>query len=367
MAVSSTFRPVAATAGILFCCGGVGALPLNGITVAADGSGDFRTVQAAIDSLPTRGTLPVVIRIKPGTYKERLHLGPVSMPVTLAGEGPGAAEKTVLTYDLSARSTGADGKPVGTGGSASVDLQADDFTATDLSFENSAGSGKMVGQAVAVKVTGDRCVFRRCRFIGWQDTLYASAASVPIPTPTSVPAVSSPGAAPRSPMPGANRLCRQYYQDCFITGDVDFIFGSARAVFDRSIIHSRASGAITAHARTAPSQPGGYVFRDCDLTADGVVPAGSVTLGRPWRPYARVVYLGCRMGLHISPKGWGNWNDPAREKTAFYAEADNLGPGASRTERVPWARTLSAAEKTDFATSHFLAGADHWNPERQKG
>jgi pectinesterase len=348
-------------------CSGADALSPVRITVAADGSGDFRTVQAAIDSLRTGNAQPVVIRIRPGQYKERIRLTPLHPQVTLAGDGPGAAEKTVLTYDLSAQSIGADGKPVGTSGSASVELQADDFTATDLTFENSAGPGKQVGQAVAVKVTGDRCIFRRCRFIGWQDTLYASAAAVPTAKPPadSVRAAVT-GTAPSGAMPGANRLCRQYYRDCYITGDVDFIFGSARAVFERCKIRSRAPGAITAHARTEPGQPGGYVFRDCDLIADGGVPAGSVTLGRPWRPYARVVFVNCRLGSHIDPKGWGNWNDPDREKTAFYAEADSTGPGASRTARVSWVRTLSDAEKREFETRRFLSGSDNWNPDLKK-
>jgi pectinesterase len=351
---------VAAGAGALLC-GNAFALSPASITVAADGSGDFRTVQAAIDSIVPANTQPVLIRIRPGRYKERIRLSSLHPRVTLAGDGPGAAEKTILTYDLSARSIGPDGKVVGTTGSASVEIQAGDFTATDITFENSAGPGKQAGQAVAVKVTGDRCIFHRCRFIGWQDTLYASAAG----RPSSVPGtarVQVPGGAPNGPMTSANGLGRQYYRDCFITGDVDFIFGSARAVFERCTILSRGPGAITAHARTEPSQPGGYVFRNCDLTAEPGVPPGSVTLGRPWRPYARVVFLSCRMGLHISPKGWGNWNDPARKKTAFYAEADCTGPGANQVERVSWARTLSAAEKNEFETDRFLAGSDNWKP-----
>ncbi|MES2464950.1 MAG: pectinesterase family protein [Armatimonadota bacterium] len=363
---------VVIAAGGLLCRSGAETLSPapSQITVAADGSGDFRTVQAAIDSLPPNSPQPAVIRIRPGRYKERIRLGPLHPHVTLAGDGPGAAKNTILTYDLSARSLGPDGKPVGTSGSASVELQADDFTAVDLTFENSAGPGKVAGQAVAVKVTGDRCLFRRCRFIGWQDTLYASASTMrpasdapAAPPATTAPRPTNPpasGGAPNGSMPGANRMCRQYYQDCFITGDVDYIFGSARAVFERCTIRSRAPGAITAHARTDPDQPGGYVFRNCDLTADPSVPPGSVTLGRPWRPYARVVFLSSRMGPHINPKGWDNWRDPSREKTAFYAEADCTGPGANRGERVPWARTLSAAEKAEFETNRFLSGADNW-------
>jgi pectinesterase len=369
--ISARSVAVAAAAVGLLCCCGVEALPPTRITVAADGSGDFRTLQAAIDSLPTGSAQPAVIRIRPGRYKERIRLNPLHPKVTLAGDGPGAAEETVLTYDLSARSIGPDGKAVGTSGSSSVELQADDFTATDITFENSAGPGKLAGQAVAVKVTGDRCIFRRCRFLGWQDTLYASAAgrpaaravppADPVPAPAKVPA-RVPGSAPNGAMTSANGLGRQYYRDCLITGDVDFIFGSARAVFEHCTIRSRAPGAITAHARTESIQPGGYVFRSCDLTADPDVPHGSVSLGRPWRPYARVVFLSSRMGPHISPKGWGNWNDPSREKTAFYAEADCTGPGAKSTERVSWVRTLTAAEKKEFEPRQFLAGSDNWDP-----
>ena len=204
MAVTRTCRPIVTTAAAALICGsGADAVSPRQITVARDGSGDFRSVQAAVDSLPMMGE-PVVIHIKPGIYKERIRLSIAHRHVTFAGDGPGSAEKTVLTDDVSARSIGLDGRPVGTSGSASVDLQADNFVATDLTFENSAGPGKQVGQAVAVKVTGDRCVFRRCRFIGWQDTLYASAAGVPVPLPLPV-AASSVGSAPNGAMPGAKR------------------------------------------------------------------------------------------------------------------------------------------------------------------
>jgi len=307
------------------------------LTVAADGSAAFKSVQAAVDSLPLNDPTPTVIHIKPGVYKELLHIGPEHPHLRLLGDGPDATEKTVLTYDLSARSLGADGKPIGTSKSASIFLEPDDLIAEDVTFENSAGPGTKVGQAVAIKVTGDRCVFRHCRFLAYQDTLYAN---------------------------GAGK--RQYYKDCYIAGTVDFIFGNAAAVFEHCTLHSRSAqyGAVSAQSRLDDTSLSGYVFHDCDLEADSDVPKGSVLLGRPWRPYARVVYLDCRIGSHIDPAGWGNWNDPAREKTAFYAEAGDTGPGADRAKRVSWAHILTPEEMKTFSPGRFLAGTDAWDPTK---
>jgi pectinesterase len=299
------------------------------LVVAADGSGQYRTVQAAADAA-AKETEPVVIRVRPGVYRGYVAFPQGGPPrITLRGDGPGAAAQTVLTLDRSARTPGPDGKPVGTTGSCSVRIDADDFTAEDVTFENSAG--KTAGQAVAVRVGGDRCVFRRCRFLGWQDTLYATGNG------------------------------RQYYRECYIEGSVDFVFGYAAAVFEKCELRSKSPGAVTAQARTEPTQPGGYVFRDCDLTADPSVPAHSVILGRPWRAYARVVFLACRMGSHIRLTGWHNWDDTSREATAFYGEADCTGPGADRSARVPWSRALTPAEIAPFDTRRFLAGADGWD------
>ena len=171
--------------------------------------------------------------------------------------------------------------------------------------------------------------FKNCRFLGWQDTLYAAAG-------------------------------RQYYKDCYIEGHVDFVFGNATAVFEGCTIHSKGPGYITAHWRISDAEPNGFVFLNCKLT--GAVTGQAVYLGRPWRPYGRVVFINCWMDAHIRPEGWDNWRDPAREKTARFAEYESSGPGANPSARVPWSKQLSEAETRPFATRTFLRGVDNWNP-----
>lgn len=292
------------------------------ITVAADGSGDFKTVTEAVDAVPANNTDWVVVHIKPGTYKEKLRIPHNKSHVIFRGDD---ATKTVLTYDQTARTPGPDGKPVGTTGSTSVRIDADDFVAENITFENSAGDK---GQAVALKTTGDRQAFRHCRMIGWQDTLYADGV-------------------------------RNYFGDCYIEGRVDFIFGKATAVFDHCEIHSMNGGFVTA-ASTHQGTPYGYVFLHCKLTGEGE----KALLGRPWRPYAAVIFAWCEIGPHIAPAGWENWSNAQNEKTARYAEYHNTGPGADRSKRVPWAKELTDAEAKDLTVEHLLGGTDHWDPTK---
>jgi pectinesterase len=297
------------------------------VVVAADGSGQYAGVQAAIDALPAAERGRVVLRLKPGVYKGPVVFPPSAPPITLRGE---SAETTVLTGDRYAAQPGPDGKPIGTSATANVLIASDNFRAENVTFENSAGKGR--GQAVAVKVTGDRAVFRNCLFIGWQDTLYVNNG-------------------------------RAYFADCLIEGNVDFIFGSAAAVFERCEVRSLGVGYVTAQSRTMPDQLSGFVFRNCDLTAAPDVPAGSVYLGRPWRPLARVVFLDCRLGAHVRAEGWHNWGKTENEATAFFAERGSTGPGATpETTRVPWSHRLTADEAAAFDTRRFLAGLDAWDP-----
>jgi pectinesterase len=297
--------------------------------VDQNGGGQFVSVQAAIDAVAENNRERVLILVRPGVYKERVTVPKTKPLVTLRGQV--SPERTVLTFDNYANKRGPDGKALGTSGSASVYVYADDFVAENLTFKNTAFPRKVVGQALALYINGDRAVFRRCRFLGWQDTLYAGGVT-----------------------------SRQFFRDCAIEGDVDFIFGHSAAVFERCRIHSKGPGYVTAHARLAPDTPTGYVFRDCELT--GATPPASVYLGRPWRPYARVVFINCRQGPHIRPEGWDNWRDPRNEKTAWFAEHNSSGPGANPAARVRWARQLSPAECEAFETRRFLAGSDGWNP-----
>lgn len=298
------------------------------IVVAPDGSGNYKTVQAAFDAVPPGNTHPVRIRIKSGVYKEKLHLDADRPFVHLIGD---SAEQCVLTFGDYAAMPGADGKPIGTSATPSVAIKGHDFTAENLTFENTAAPRKTVAQAVAVAVNADRVVFRKCRFLGNQDTLYANSG-------------------------------RQYYEECLIRGDVDFIFGNATAVFRKCRIESTGEGYVTAHSRIDPMQTTGYVFDECTLS--GTAPEHSVYLGRPWRPYARVVYLHCRFGARIRPEGWNNWRDPEREKTAFYGEYDCIGEGAKTESRVGWAHRLTAEEARAYAPQTFLRGTDGWQPMR---
>src|SRR5215210_4511304 len=199
-----------------FVCEAKGA-PVE-LVVAADGSAKYRTVQEAVMAVPA-GTAesPVVIRIRPGTYKELVYVQREKRFFHLVGED---AAKTIITYDLNANIKGVDGKPIGTFRTPSVQIDADDFTAENITFENSAGP---VGQALAVRVDGDRVVFRNCRFLGWQDTIFINRG-------------------------------RQYFENCYVEGHVDFIFGAATAFFELCHIHALKDGYLTA-ASTPDYEP----------------------------------------------------------------------------------------------------------------
>lgn len=315
--------------------------------VAADGSGDFKRVQDAIDSVSESNTEEVLIYIKNGIYKEKLSIR--KPHITLIGE---EVKKTVLTYDDCARKLLPNGEEIGTFGSYSVFIGGVDFTAKNITFENSAGRGENVGQALAAYVDADRACFYNCRFLGCQDTLFT-------------------GPKPANPGVEGNEVIkntRQYYEGCYIEGDVDFIFGSATAVFHQCEILSlnrnrKVNGYITA-ASTEESESFGYVFLDCRLTGDAA--PQSVYLGRPWRKYANVAFINCWMGSHIMGSGWDNWRDPEREKTVRYMEYGSHGPGGGRNERVSWSGMLTGEQADRYTVENILSGTDGWKPVRLK-
>lgn len=294
------------------------------VTVAADGSGQFTKVQDAIMSVPN-GTAdnPVFIRIKSGTYKELIYIQREKRFFHLVGDD---AKTTILTYDLHANLPGSDGKPIGTFRTPSVTIDADDFTAENLTFANSAGP---VGQALAIRVDGDRAKFRNCRFLGHQDTILVNRG-------------------------------RQYFEHCAIEGTTDFIFGGATAFFEDCDIHCLKSSYITA-AATPDSEPFGFVFRNCRITAATGV---EMYLGRPWRDHAAVTFLDCELPGAIRPAGWHNWDLPRRELTARFAEHGNTGPGADTKGRVHWSRQLTDDEAAEITPQKVLSGADSWQPTR---
>ena len=287
------------------------------ITVAADGSGNVRTVQEAIEKVPRDSKRRFVIRIKPGIYTEQVRI-PADKPyVSFIGE---SAEKTKITFNLSNKAAGS------TSASYSLYVGGNDFYAENITIENSFGTGS---QAVAALIEADRVVFKNCRFLGWQDTLYAKNG-------------------------------RHFYESCYIEGHVDFIFGQAAAVFENCHIHSKGDGYIAAPMRFAADEPSGFVFDRCLLTSSNTVKG--VYLGRPWRDYGRTVFLNTRMDAAIRPEGWHHW-EPHREKTAYFAEYGSTGAGANLESRVAWSRRLGDSDIKQFSTEYFLGGRDGWDPK----
>jgi len=291
--------------------------------VSQDGHGDFKTVQEAIDACPDYSHKEITrILIKAGTYKEMVSIPHTKFRLYIKGEN---ADNTLITFDKYAKALWPGRNiAVGTSGSASIYIHASYITFEDLSFENSAGEGKAIGQAVAVFTDGDFLFFNRCRFIGNQDTLYTYG---------------------RFGKFGG--IKRNYFKDCYIEGTTDFIFGTSIAYFENCQIHSKKNSYVTA-ASTLQGQKYGYVFKDCTLTADDGV--DKCYLGRPWGAYAKTVFINCNLGGHILPEGWHDWEKPGKpdtRKNSFYAEYGNYGPGANGP-RVKWSHTLKAKDLKDY-------------------
>ena len=306
------------------------AQPRAAVVVAADSSGDFTTVGAAIASGAK------VIRIKPGTYREVLNIPQAGVQLRGTGARP---QDVVLTYDNSAGTAG------GTTNSASITISGDDFFAENLTMENSFSRTRPLtqqgSQAVALKITGDRAVFRKVRFLGYQDTLYANSKHCESDSGPCQPA-------------------RQYFSDCYVEGNVDFIFGDALAFFDHCEIHALAHSAImlTAQSRHYAEEKSGYVFDQCRITAEKG--ADRIYLGRPWRAYSTVIFMNTQLPPQIDPEGWREWEHDGKPSlpTSFYAEYRSQGPGAHPDTR----KQLTPAEAARFALKTFLAGDDHWDP-----
>ncbi len=302
--------------------------------VAADVSATHANLQAAIDAAPDNSTNVYRILIKPGSYEGQLIVPKNKRHVQLVGEN---LANTVLTYPLNVNETNANTIPrfKGTG----VIVLGDDFRAENITFQNTSGDH---GQALALRLDGDRAVLDHCRLLGWQDTLRLDDG-------------------------------RDYFTNCYVAGRVDFIYGPATAVFDHCEIHSRNGGHVTA-ASTPREKPFGLVFLHCRLTGDSQpwinasgLPINTnsppeADLGRPWRPDASVTYLNCEMGGHIKPEGWNNWRNPANELTARFAEYDSTGPGANPAARAPWSHQLTDKQAEVYTVANILKGDDGWNP-----
>jgi len=321
------------------------------LTVAKSG-GDYSSIQEAVNSLPRDNTEWAEIVIKPGIYHEKLE---VETPyIRFVGED---AEKTYITYNQGASTILPGGIRSGTFRSYTAFFGAHDLTAENLTFENAAGPGNIAGQSLALYADGDRVVFRGCRFLGYQDTIFTG----PLPPSCIIPNSFS---GPRENAPRING--RQYYENCFIRGDVDFIFGSATAYFEKCEIFSKGRGGkgpggFTTAASTAEGQEYGYIFHNCKFTSDNG--PETVFLGRPWRNFAHTAIIECYLGEHIRREGWHNWNKTDAEKTVRYEEYGNEGPGASMENRPAWVKRLTKEQADSYTVENVLGGDDGWNPK----
>ena len=309
------------------------------VKTGIEGATEFHTIQMAMDHHPFAGIGPdgkpgrVFIEIAPGTYHERVIVTQNHTNITLIGTGKSPSE-VVITNSLNAKQAG------GTFFTETAEINGAGFEADNITFENTAGN---TGQAVAAAIRADRSIFKHCRFLGHQDTLFADYG-------------------------------RQYYLDSYIEGGVDFIFGNATAIFDHSEIHANGPGYLTAQSRTSPDQTTGYVILDSKVSS-GIAPAApsdqtapardTISLGRPWRPFSRVVYIRTELPADVIPQGWNVWGRTNETPQAWYAEFNSTGPGANPSARVPWSHQLSAAQARQFLPKAFLAGKDHWNPEAE--
>ncbi len=310
---------------ILFCCSQVMAQTNNisyDYVVAKDNTTPYHSVQGVLNLIPSGNLKPIRIFIKKGIYKEVVTLDASKSNITLVGEDE---NNTIIQYDNHSGIKQANGDTLNTWNCAAVFIYGNDFQAQNLSFSNQAGF--TAGQAVALRVEGNRASFYNCKMLGFQDVLFLSGNGV-----------------------------KHYFKDCYIEGTTDFIFGAATAYFDNCHIHSKKNSHVTA-ASTNSIIPFGFVFNKCTLSADSSV--NKVSLGRPWSPTASVTYLNCFLDKHIIEEGWNNWKNPANEATARYSEYNSEGPGANPSKRVSWSKQLTEEQASIFTVSKILAP---WQP-----
>ena len=292
------------------------------LVVSRDGTGEFRTIDEAIEVCRAFMDYTKVIYVKKGVYKEKLIIPSWLTNITICGED---RDNTIITWDDHANikmpvggldsEAAVKGKPMGTFRTYTLKVQGSYITLKDITIENNAAK---LGQAVALHTEGDHILVQNCRLLGNQDTVYTGV--------------------------GGTRVA---FYDCYIEGTTDFIFGPSIAWFQNCEIHSKANSYITA-ASTPAGQKYGYVFYKCRLTADKDV--DKVYLGRPWRPFAATIFMDCELGKHIRPEGWHNWNNAKNEETARYAEYGNKGEGASTKNREKWSKQLTKKEAAKVTT-----------------
>lgn len=281
-------------------------------TVAKDGTGEYKFIQDAIDAMRGYPLAPITLYIKNGIYNEKIELPSNNTDVIFIGED---VEKTIITFNDHVGK----GK-IKTFNSFTAKISGNRFVAKNITFENTAGP---IGQALALYVDADQATFINCKFIGNQDTVFTGG-----------------------------ETSRQLFKNCFIEGTTDFIFGPATAVFQNCIIRAKSNSYITA-ANTTQGKKFGLVFLNCKIIADSAV--NRLYLGRPWRAYAKTVFINAELPAAIAAAGWDNWSNPENERTVFYAEYKNTGPGAATAKRADWGRQLSAQEIKEYTLQNIFS------------
>jgi pectinesterase len=300
------------------------------IVVAKDGSGNYTTVQSAVNAAPSNSSARTEIYIKNGTYYEVITVPSNKTNLTFIGQ---SSTGTILTYNnYASKINPATGTAYGTSNSASTFINGAGFYALNLTFANSSGP---VGQAVAVRSTADKAVFKNCRFLGNQDTYYPHSG-------------------------------RSYHENCYFEGTTDFIFGGAIAYFQNCQLYTKGGTSVTA-ANTASHLGYGFVFNNCQITGSG---SNITDLGRPWGGYASVTFMNTSMTNAIKAAGWNDWGNAANQATARFAEYNNSGAGNVPASRVSWSKKLTASQAASYTKSNVLKAnnanpqvTDNWNPD----
>ncbi|KAF8106992.1 hypothetical protein N665_0129s0061 [Sinapis alba] len=324
--VSGADRKLMAAAGRGQRGGGGGARIRATYVVAKDGSGQFKSIQQAVNACPDKNPGRCIIHIKAGIYREQVIIPKKKNNIFMFGDG---ARKTVITYN---RSVGlSSGTTTSTSGT--VQVESEGFMAKWIGFKNTAGPNGH--QAVAIRVNGDRAVIFNCRFDGYQDTLYVNNG-------------------------------RQFYRNCVVSGTVDFIFGKSATVIQNSLIVIRKGNKGQYNTVTADgnekglSMKIGIVIQNCRIVPDKKLAPERLTvesyLGRPWKQYSTTVVINTEIGDVIRPEGWRMWDGESFHKTCRYVEYNNRGPGAITNRRVNWAKMArSAGEINQFTVANWLA------------
>ncbi|XP_022991505.1 probable pectinesterase 53 [Cucurbita maxima] len=295
------------------------------IVISQDGTGDFVTIGEALNSIPKPNSKRIVLVINPGVYSEKISI-PKTLPfVTFLGSA--SHDPPTIIGNDTAVVIGGDGIPLGTLKSATVAINANYFVAINIKFENTAMHevGSVRGQGVALRVSGTKAAFHNCSFYGDQDTLY-------------------------------DHKGLHYFNNCYIQGSVDFIFGYGRSFYEKCYLNSIAKkvASVTAQKRSKSSMGSGFSFKDCVVTG-----SGQIYLGRAWGDYSRVVFSYTFMDKIVLPQGWNDWGSRKRQSTVYYGEYKCSGPGADLSGRVRWAHNLTDEEAQPFIGTHYVE-ADTW-------